>query len=82
MLRRFFWSPFALAVFFAITPLQAQDPADAAIKGALQDLERFEQQVKGLKPNQKAGIKRVSRLLGLTDRPTRATHRGSPPTIA
>ena len=45
----------------------ASEPADSVIKGALYDIERAEQQVKGLTPNKQAGIKRISRLLKLTE---------------
>ena len=45
----------------------ATEPADSAIAGAVMDLDRFEEQVRSMTPSSGAGIKRVSRLLELTE---------------
>lgn len=56
-----------LVFFFGlIGTVDAADPADNIIKGAIGDVARFEQQAQGLTPSRKANIRRILKLMNLT----------------
>ncbi|MEM7224428.1 MAG: hypothetical protein AAF495_15715 [Pseudomonadota bacterium] len=57
-----------VAALIAAPAAQAQsEPADSNIKAALYDIEKAEQQLKGLTPSRKANIKRLQNSLALTE---------------
>ena len=57
-------------VWSAVASAQVE-PADSNIKAVMGDLDRFEKQAEGIQPGKKSAVKRIEKLLKLTEQPAR-----------